>query len=111
MIDRQKLWLKYEGRCAYCGEKITIENMQKDHIIPKVHFYKYPGKDLDKEDNLNPSCRKCNNFKFRYTIEELRYELEMQVERLKKIPQFDRALRFGLIHITNKSVKFYFEWV
>jgi len=109
MINRQKVWQKYNGHCAYCGEEITIKNMHMDHIIPVADSYKYPGIDLDREDNRNPACRKCNNFKFRWDIEKFRHELEMQVSRLKRVSQFDRALRYGLLEITCRPVIFYFE--
>ena len=111
MIDRKKIHKKYNGRCAYCGEEITLQSMQIDHIVSKTMHYKYPGIEPNRIDNLNPSCRKCNNFKTVWGIEEFRHELEMQVDRLRRVSQFDRALRYGLVEITNKPVTFYFEQV
>ena len=37
-IDRQKVYDKYNGHCAYCGKAITIKDMtvtikQKDYCI------------------------------------------------------------------------------
>ena len=34
-IDRQKVYDKYNGHCAYCGKPITIKDNQVDHILPK----------------------------------------------------------------------------
>ena len=36
-IDRQKVWEKYNGRCAYCGKEIALKDMQVDHIKPRRH--------------------------------------------------------------------------
>ena len=32
---RETVWQKYGGRCAYCGRKIKLCDMQVDHFIPK----------------------------------------------------------------------------
>ena len=42
-------------------------------------------------------------------IEVWRKELSLQVSRVRKYSQFDRALRFGQILITEKPIEFYFE--
>lgn len=31
---RMIVYEKYDGHCAYCGEKIAYEDMQVDHFIP-----------------------------------------------------------------------------
>ena len=56
-IDRQAIYAKYGGRCAYCGHPIDIKDMQVDHIFPK-----WRG-GPDAMENLNPSCRMCNFYK------------------------------------------------
>ena len=33
--QREQIYKKYNGRCAYCGEKIEYKDMQVDHIKPK----------------------------------------------------------------------------
>lgn len=36
-IDKQKreaVYAKYDGHCAYCGEKIAYKDMQVDHFKP-----------------------------------------------------------------------------
>ena len=32
--ERQQIYEKFGGRCAYCGCKITIKDMQADHVVP-----------------------------------------------------------------------------
>lgn len=95
---------KYGGRCAYCGEAIALKGMNVDHI-KAVHIG-----GCDSVENLNPSCRACNNFKYSWTIEELRYALTMQVDRARKSSvNFRNAERYGLIQVTDIPVVFYFE--
>jgi 5-methylcytosine-specific restriction endonuclease McrA len=115
-INRQQVYDKYNGRCAYCGEAITIKQMQVDHIWPQQLSHWHKDIDPNRPENLNPSCAKCNNFKHGYRLDgdnhgasSFRYELQKQVERLRKNPQFDRALRFGLVQIIDKPVEFYYE--
>ena len=38
--DREKVYDKYSGHCAYCGKPITLQSMQVDHIIPKARGWK-----------------------------------------------------------------------
>lgn len=105
---RKRVFDKYEGKCAYCEEEITIGNFQVDHIHPKFlsHLEKL---DNDRFENLNPACGKCNNFKLSWTLEEFREQLQLQVTRLKKNSQFGRALRYKQVEITESPIVFYFE--
>ena len=32
---RLKVYLMYDGHCAYCGKDIEYKDMQVDHIVPK----------------------------------------------------------------------------
>lgn len=118
MISKAKrlgVFCKYDGHCAYCGEEIALKTMQVDHIISQRNFYignrdKRPDYDVDDIRNLNPSCRKCNNFKGGMTVEELRMEIERQPERARKTSvNFRMAEKFELIKVVEKPVIFYFE--
>lgn len=103
-IDRQKVYDKYNGHCAYCGKPITIKDMQVDHILPKRNGGK------DHIDNLNPSCRLCNHYKRAADIETLRkWLLDGLIERLMKIYIFRVALDYGMITINGWDKKFYYE--
>ncbi len=108
-IDRQAVYEKYDGHCAYCGRKITYKQMQVDHYWPQFLKHREPDIDNNRFDNLMPSCAKCNIHKHAWRPEEWRSELSKQVTRLRKNAQFDRALRFGQIQITESPIVFYFE--
>ena len=118
MISKAKrlgVLCKYDNHCAYCGEDITLKTMQVDHIISKRNFYighrdQSPDYDVGDIRNLNPSCRKCNNFKGGMTVEELRVEIEKQPKRARKTSvNFRMAEKFGLIKVVEKPVIFHFE--
>ena len=103
-IDRQKVYDKYNGHCAYCGKAISIKEMQVDHILPKRN-----GGTND-IDNLNPSCRLCNHYKRAANIETFRHGLlGGLIKRLMKIYIFRVALDYGMITINGWDKKFYFE--
>ena len=103
-IDRQKVYDKYNGHCAYCGKAIAIKDMQVDHILPKRNG------GTDDIDNLNPSCRLCNHYKRAAGIETFRYVLLGElIKRLMKIYIFRVALDYGMITINGWNKKFYFE--
>ena len=103
-IDRQKVYDKYNGHCAYCGKAIKIKDMQVDHILPKRN-----GGTND-IDNLNPSCRLCNHYKRAADIETFRNGLlGGLIKRLMKIYIFRVALDYGMITINGWDKKFYYE--
>lgn len=112
---RERVYKRYGGRCAYCGEKIEYKAMQIDHIVPKERFsllYRQSSRlyGVDDIENLNPSCRKCNNFKTVWTLEEFRRELSQQITRgRERSVNWRMAEKFGLIQVTNRPVVFYFE--
>lgn len=108
-IDRQAVYDKYDGHCAYCGREINIKSMEVEHIKCKFLSKLYDGSVDNSIGNLNPACRKCNRHKGGMRLEVWRKELGLQVARLRKNAQFDRALRFGQIKITESPVKFFFE--
>ena len=112
-IDRHKVYSKYGGRCAYCGRAITYKQMQVDHFWPKFLSHLEPDLDNDRFENLMPSCRKCNIHKHGMRPEVWRKELSLVVPRMmkggKQKSQFNCALRFGQIQITENPIVFYFE--
>ena len=68
--ERQRIYDKMTGRCAYCGCKISIKNMQIDHIKP---VSRGGGDDAD---NLFPACRSCNHRKGGSDLESFRRQVE-----------------------------------
>ena len=123
-INRQEVYNKCGGHCAYCGEEITIKEMQVDHIIPVSFFSDHiennkrvpkflshlKGTDVNHIDNLFPSCRVCNKWKSAFDLEFFRSELSEQVRRLNDYSSNYRiAKRYGLISEVNIPIVFYFE--
>lgn len=56
--------------CKYCGEKITMKNMQVDHIIPlrraKIKHNEYTEEELKvlySKENIQIICKSCNKIK------------------------------------------------
>lgn len=91
-INRQRVYDKYDGHCAYCGTEITLKQMQVDHIQAKWNTWsdaeinRRPGfvRGSDEESNLNPSCARCNKWKATFSVEQFRKEIELQRQRLRR---------------------------
>ena len=115
MTKREKVYEKYNGHCAYCGNEISIKDMQIDHLIPKRlshpqgfdSYYFYEG--LNKIENLMPSCRICNHYKRGYMLEDYRELLLSLHKRIEKIYIVRVAIRYGLLELKKFDGKFYFE--
>ncbi len=103
---REAVYRKYGGRCAYCGEKIDIKDMQVDHLIP---FYKDGEESID---NYMPACRQCNFYKSTFTLEGFRRNLELIPHRLhEQMFIFRLAEKYGRLTTERVAIKFYFETV
>ena len=104
-FERQQIYDKFGGCCAYCGCEITIKEMQADHMIP-LHLG-----GADEISNLYPACRACNHYKSTYTVEKFRAVIQQAPAVLMKSSATYRNLvRFGLIKHPEKTVvRFYFE--
>jgi 5-methylcytosine-specific restriction endonuclease McrA len=95
-IDRNKIYNKYQGHCAYCGVPITLKEMQVDHIQAKSRF---------KETDFNPACKPCNIRKNTLTIEEFRKEIKRDILQLRRDSAKFRTLeRFQLIKQYKKAL-------
>jgi 5-methylcytosine-specific restriction endonuclease McrA len=103
---RGRVYAKYGGHCAYCGTAMIRPDMHVDHIHPQ-----YIG-GVDDFENLNPSCRQCNNFKGVWSLEQFRHNLSKQVERARAYSvNFRNAERYGMVKVLSTEVVFYFERV
>jgi 5-methylcytosine-specific restriction endonuclease McrA len=101
---RELVYAKCSGHCGYCGLAIVPREMQMDHVHPRV------AGGLDHIDNLLPSCRKCNNYKLFFTLEQFRKMIATQVELLRRNSMnFRTAERFGLVQALPREIVFYFE--
>lgn len=101
---RAEVYAKCDGHCAYCGTAITIEQMQIDHICPKVNG------GPDAIDNMVPACRYCNNYKLFFTLEQFRTMVTNQIELLRRNSMnFRTAERYGLVTPMPREIVFFFE--
>lgn len=107
-IDREKVYNKFDGHCAYCGDKILIKEMQVDHIIPKNRQYKIDY-DLNHIKNLNPSCRTCNHYKRAEDLEGFRWLMSSLHKRVCAHYIGKVAIKYGIAELKPFDGKFYFE--
>lgn len=111
--EREAVYKKTGGRCAYCGHEITMQEMQIDHVIP-LRSYEAIGQ-LDRPepnslDNLLPACRSCNHYKSTMSVETFRSMLEREPEILARDSvAYRNGVRFGLVIPNPGPVIFYFE--
>ena len=107
-IHRKLVFLKYYGHCAYCGKEISFKEMHIDHITPKIL------RGTDDFENLNPSCKECNNYKCHWHLEEFRRALKdllgIKLNYLfKSKTKMQVSINFGVIEIKEWDGLFYFE--
>jgi len=116
-INREEVYSKCGGHCAYCGVEITIKQMQVDHIEPHWHTLNEQEalrsgltKGSHDIDNLNPSCARCNKWKSTYSLETFRNIIQTSINRLERdTPNFRLARDYNLLNVTENKVIFYFE--
>ncbi|HGG5249110.1 TPA: HNH endonuclease [Salmonella enterica] len=126
--QREKLRMKFGGRCAYCGCELPEKGWHADHVqavLRKseqcmkaaekgIFRLKTTGEvfrpEADCPENIFPSCAQCNLLKTTYSLEMFRKQVSLQVERGRRSSvNFRTAERFGLISVVNKPVVFWFE--
>lgn len=108
--DRKDIFLKYGGRCAYCGRHLDINNWHVDHLEPLRRGDGDKYKHRDVMSNMMPSCPSCNHYKSTWTIEEYRREIQLMPSRINvKNPTYKMAKKYGLIMEVVGKVTFYFE--
>ena len=102
--ERQRVYEKCSGHCAYCGCELEYKDMQVDHMKP----LRTGG--ADELSNMLPACRSCNHYKSTLDLEGFRNYLGGIHKRLMRdsIP-FQVAARFGIVKYVGDNVVFYFE--
>ena len=112
--ERQAVYQKYNGHCAYCGKVIEYKEMQVDHYIP-IGGYRnllnvLPDSDPRKsKDNLMPSCRRCNHYKRAWHPEFFRQLILKLSDKLAKQYLYKVAIDYKLVTLAKWDGKFYFE--
>jgi hypothetical protein len=129
--DRQRVYDKYCGKCAYCGCDLE-KGWHVDELLPVVRGYSYDkdeyGKRLkDKNgrdrktptmeyperkhiDNQMPACASCNITKSSLSLENFRSLVAGFINSLNSYNNIYRmAKRYNLLQETGGAVRFYFE--
>ena len=103
--ERQQVYDKCNGHCAYCGCELDIKDMHIDHV---QSLYWHNGS--NEMDNLLPACRSCNHYKGSSTLENFRKNLEhMPQVLMRDCVTYKIATRYGLVIPSKQEVIFYFE--
>lgn len=110
--QREAVFNKYGGRCAYCGCELTLRTMQVDHI-KAVYTSSLENDGVETQDdnieNLNPSCRQCNFYKGTLDIEQFRKKIMTTLyETCQNTFQAKLAKKLGMLTVKQFD-KFYFE--
>ncbi|EDT7188142.1 HNH endonuclease [Salmonella enterica subsp. enterica] len=126
--QRERLRMKFGGRCAYCGCVLPEKGWHADHVqavLRKsercmkaaekgIFRLKTTGEvfrpEADCPENIFPSCAPCNLLKTTYSLEMFRKQVPLQVERGRRSSvNLRTAERFGLVEVVEKPVVFWFE--
>jgi len=101
---------KFNNRCAYCGCKLTMCNLQIDHIEALDRSEPRHLRGPSVVDNYNPSCPECNQSKSNKSLEYWREDMQLKTMRMARDSSSYRTLlRMGLIKEQKKPIIFYFE--
>ena len=106
---REIVFKKYDCKCAYCGVELN-KGWNIDHIKSTA------SGGSNHLDNLNPSCKDCNNYKCHSELETFRmFAKQMFNEKLeylfKSKTKMQVAINMGVIIHTEWDGIFYFERV
>lgn len=112
--NREMVYAKYDGHCAYCGCKLELEETEVSYI-KAYRMYSHDCRDqvlfrLNDFDNLMPSCKMCNFYKGDRDVEYLRNYLQGKtVERMQRPSEYKLALKYGLIEEHIHPIRFFYE--
>ena len=103
---RNFIYNKYEGKCAYCGIKLSNATFTIDHIIAKSKGGR------NQISNYNPSCGSCNSSKATFHLEDWRLYLRNKIHIIRRDNSNFRFLeKFNLVEFKEDAiVEFYFEY-
>jgi len=77
-VSRYMLYRRDNGRCGYCGKRLSQKEATVDHIIPKSKGGKTTW------NNVVLSCRPCNSYKDNRTPREAEMRLKVTPRNPKR---------------------------
>lgn len=105
--ERQAIYDKCNGHCAYCGCELKFKDMQVDHVVA---FNLIQDENTETMLNYLPACRSCNHYKSTLSLEHFRHCVERFHEVLMRDSvTYKNAVRFGLVEPKPHKIEFYFE--
>lgn len=113
--ERQEVYDKCGGHCAYCGCELALKDMQVDHVVPMARSFDCfhateTAEELDVMSNYLPACRSCNHYKGSSSLAGFRKNVECFPQVLMRDSvTYKNAVRFGLVEPKPHKVVFYFE--
>jgi 5-methylcytosine-specific restriction endonuclease McrA len=96
-FTRANIWIRDEGKCVYCGDRVPPKDFTFDHVIPRS---KGGGTDWD---NISTACEPCNLRKGNHLPNEVgmipspwpyrpdRFEIAKKARRLGRYPATPKA--------------------
>ena len=103
-MNRQAVYNKYSGRCAYCGREIEFKQMQVDHMVPKA------SGGTDEIENLMPACRLCNHYKRANSLEWFRHSIEtIPIKLARDMYTYRVGMAYGFYNDDVREIVFHFE--
>lgn len=107
--QREQIYNKFDGHCAYCGWEIDYKDMQVDHVIPLMAWNDNES-GADSLDNMFPACRSCNHYKRAHTIETFRKMIAEIPSKLARDSYIYKVgCNYGFFSSWPRHVEFYFE--
>lgn len=120
--QRELIFSKFGGRCAYCGTKLT-PGWHVDELEPVKRGFKWnknktryvPDGIMKHPERMNfanqiPSCPSCNINKHSMSLKEFRGLISGFMTHLnERNTQYKIAKRYGLVMEIKKPIIFYFE--
>ena len=101
---RQRVKMRFDGRCAYCGCELGSRFALDHHYAIGVY-----GERADVEENLFPSCIQCNHYKGEGSVETMRRLICRTYDNLVAKSLTGRiAAAYGLLN-RKDAVRFWFE--
>lgn len=70
---KKQIYKKCNNRCAYCGEKLTLETRTIDHIVPLSEG----GSNYI--TNFFPACKNCNALKSSLSLRDFKVQLRVEM--------------------------------
>ena len=92
--SHRNVWIREEGKCAYCGHKISLRQTTRDHVIPRSKG----GPDTIL--NVVAACLSCNGIKADRSLHECGLKLREGVElrQLTEEEKLTSLIKFHQAH-------------